>query len=460
MRPLIHPRCLPLWVILAMLAGCGQGASNDGGRSAENTAAHAASDTPTNRIDIPPTVRGNLGITFATVERRRVGATIRMPGAFELQPRARHEYRMTLPGQVELLVDQYQRVRTGDVLYRFRSPQWPELQHEIILGEQQIESARAAIAVAEAKIEEARQRLAALEKRLGALADASLRQADLETQATELRASLPRLEAELGSARTTLANGERTREHALHRASAASGIPEQRLSDEVEHRGATVPAYQTIEWIEVRATHPGLIESLAVTDGAFVEPPAIVISTVDPGRVRFRAMALQADLPRLNGEIVGRIAPPTTPGLPINGAAPARVSIGLEAHPEQRTVTLLAMPDEVRPWMRPGVSAFLEIEAESTDGPALAIPRSAVVKDGITHVFFRRDPGNPNQVIRVEADLGVSDGRWVAVNSGLMLNDEVVLDGVYELKLASEQSGITQKGGHFHADGTFHAEPD
>jgi hypothetical protein len=73
-------------------------------------------------------------------------------------------------------------------------------------------------------------------------------------------------------------------------------------------------------------------------------------------------------------------------------------------------------------------------------------------------VYFRRDPLNPNQAIRMEADMGVDDGRWVAIHSGLMRGDEVVLDGAYELKLATAQSGASQKGGHFHADGTFHGE--
>jgi hypothetical protein len=108
--------------------------------------------------------------------------------------------------------------------------------------------------------------------------------------------------------------------------------------------------------------------------------------------------------------------------------------------------------------MRPGVSAFLEIAAETSGGRALAIPRSAIVKDGITHVFFRRDPKDANKAIRVEADMGVDDGRWVVINSGLALGDEVVLEGAYELKLATAQSGTTQKGGHFHADGSFHGE--
>lgn len=93
---------------------------------------------------------------------------------------------------------------------------------------------------------------------------------------------------------------------------------------------------------------------------------------------------------------------------------------------------------------------------ESTGGPALAIPRSSIVRDGVAHVFFRRDPSDPNKAIRVEADMGVDDGRWVAINSGVAPGDEIVLDGAYELKLASQQDGVVQKGGHVHADGTFH----
>ena len=104
------------------------------------------------------------------------------------------------------------------------------------------------------------------------------------------------------------------------------------------------------------------------------------------------------------------------------------------------------------------MSAFLEIVVEASDGPGLAIPQSAVVRDGITPIFFRRDPNDPNVAIRVEGDLGVSDGRWVVVHSGLRLGDEVVVDGAYELKLATARSGTQQRGGHVHPDGTFHAE--
>lgn len=438
-----------------LLGGCTDSGSQDSSSTSSSEQAEAA---PTNHIDVPATVRRNLGITFAKVERRWVQDTIRIPGAFELQPLARHEYRMTLPGRVQILVDQYQAISPGDVLYRFRSPSWPELQLEIIMGEQAIETARADIDVAHARLQEAERRLQIVRERLETLAEAEFKQAGLEADAAEIEASLPRLRAEVRLAETKLANAEGTREHAIHRASTATGISEQRLSASVEHGGRTVSAYRAIDWIDVAATETGVVEAIAVTDGSFVEAPSIVVSTVDPSKVRFRAMALQADLVRLTNSREARIVPPTTPGLDMGDGIDAEVTIGLEAHPDQRTVTLLATLEESRPWIRPGVSAFLEVVVESTGGPALAIPRAAVVKDGIVHVFFRRDPKDANKVIRLEADLGVSDGRWIALNSGVALNDEVVLNGAYELKLASQQSGVSQKGGHFHADGSFHGE--
>lgn len=441
-----------LLLCVTLIAGC----SPEHAESPVTTQREEATNQPTDRIDIPATVRSNLGITFVPVERRHVASTIRVPGAFELQPLARHEYRMTLSGQVSFEVDQYDSIEPGDLLYRYRSPEWSELQHEIVVGEQAIETSNAKIAVAQAFIDEAEKKIALMRDRLDSLAEASFREASLETEVLQLEATLPRLRAELKQAETELGNAHRTREHALHRASAATGISETALAQLVEHNGETVPAYRLIDWIEVRAIESGVVEHLAVTAGTFAQAATLVLSTVDQSRVRFRAMALQADLIRFDLDSETRIVPPTTPGLRMDDGVSAALTLGVEAHPDQRTATLIAAPVELRPWIRPGVSAFLEVTADSTEGPALAIPRAAIVKDGIVHVFFRRDPMDPNKAIRTEADMGVSDGRWVAINSGLSLNDQIVLDGAFELNLASQQSGGTQKGGHFHADGTFH----
>ena len=81
-----------------------------------------------------------------------------------------------------------------------------------------------------------------------------------------------------------------------------------------------------------------------------------------------------------------------------------------------------------------------------------------MVRDGATPIIFRRDPKNPDKVIRLEADLGTDDGRWIVVKSGVKEGDEIVVAGNFQLLLAT--SGSAAKGGHFHSDGTFHAEGD
>ena len=233
-----------------------------------------------------------------------------------------------------------------------------------------------------------------------------------------------------------------------------------KLLAEAELDGRTVPYYQTVDTFEVKAAQSGYVESLAVTNGAYVEEATLLLTTIDPAKVRFRALGMQGDLSTFTKSSQARIVPPQAGGADINDLVGATLQVGLVADPNARTVTLYAQPEEIRPWIRPGVSAFLEVAADSTGGIVLAIPRSAVVKDGITHVFFKRDPNDANKAIRVEADLGVDDGRWIEVKSEVGPNDEVVLDGAYELKLATAQSGTAQKGGHFHADGTYHAEED
>lgn len=421
---------MPLAALLMGAASCDRGMENSGAAGGE------AAEAPTNRIDIPATVRSNLGITFAKVERRQVADTLRVPGSFELKPLAKHEYRLLLSAQVRFEVDQLDEVRPGDVLFRFQSPQWLELQSRIDL--------------AVASHEQAMLKYEAVAARIEALAKADFKRADLESEATGLETELARQKAELNAALTTaseILNTYGTKEDALG--------PEELLMP-VDMDGRSVPRYRSINWIEAKAIEPGVVESLAITDGSFVDETTRVLTTIDPTEIRFRALGLQSDLKKFDSAVSARIVLHQSSGSDINDGVPAKLTLGLDGHPSERTITLFADPQEPRPWARPGVSAFVEIVTASTGGPVLAIPRSAVVKDGITHVFFRRDPMDPNKAIRVEADLGIDDGRWVEVKSGLGPADEVVLEGAYELKLASSQSNTSQKGGHFHADGTYH----
>jgi multidrug efflux pump subunit AcrA (membrane-fusion protein) len=130
------------------------------------------------------------------------------------------------------------------------------------------------------------------------------------------------------------------------------------------------------------------------------------------------------------------------------------LQLGLTGDTNDRTIDLYVTPEKLSSWARTGVTAQLEIITDSTAESELAIPLAAIQQDGLTPIIFRRNPKNKNEVIRMEADLGLNDGRWVAILSGLRDGDEVVLDGGFQLMLAT--SGSIQKGGHFHSDGTFH----
>ena len=60
---------------------CLQACTDDAGVQQSNESQHV--DMPTNHVLIPPSVQTNLGITFATVERRNVTESLRVPGKFE-----------------------------------------------------------------------------------------------------------------------------------------------------------------------------------------------------------------------------------------------------------------------------------------------------------------------------------------------------------------------------------------
>ena len=452
------------------------------GKEPEAVAPGRTSETPrdpTNRIDIPATVQNNLGITFARAEARYVSRTIRAPGRFELTPQARREYRTMLAGRVELYVAQYEQIERGALLFTLDSPQWRELQERLHETESRLLRANAHVetfgplmAAHEQRHFELTQLVAIWQERVDRLHGSRESGVVTEEEFARVRSELATARAELAEALEKEAelqarkieveaerNAARERfELLIMNAGSVLGIPAESLTEADPSSALGHPRWREIRLVEIRAGRSGVVELIGLTNGSWAAESSLVLTTVQPEAIRFRAMGLQSDLPKFANGATARIVPPQSPGINIGDAVEAELTIGLEAHPEERTITLVASPLEHRPWMRAGVSAFLELVVESSGARALAIPRSAIVKEGITHVFFRRDPADPNKAIRVDADMGVDDGRWVVINSGLALGDEVVLQGAYELKLATTQSGATQKGGHFHADGTFHGD--
>lgn len=465
-----------VWCALGMasaLVGCD--------REPEPAAPREEPPAQTNRIDIPAPVRQNLGITFAKVEARPVERTLRVPGRFELLPTARREYRAMLPGRVELLVEQYERVEAGQPLFTIDSPAWRDLQgqltdavadvdrhttrlasfgplreahrnHETLLGET-VEIRRQRVAQLEAVAEAGGGRQAELNEARGGLTTAQAELAEVLEKEAVLEADEAETRSGLAAARARLA-------FLLDSAGAIVGRSAEELKGAEGEAGK--PLWRTIGTIRVVADEPGVVEALGLTNGAWASEESAVVTVVRPDRLRFVASGLQSDLGRLRDGLEGAVVPPSatkSAGLiPLDEAMPGTLTLGLSADAASRTIELILVPDRLAPWARAGVAAHLEVVTEGTGSPALAVPLGAVQRDGLRPVLFRRDPQDPNKAIRLDADLGLDDGRWVVVRSGLALGDEVVLDGAFQLMLAT--SGTQQQGGHFHADGTFHEAHD
>lgn len=454
---------LPLLPLVAAL-GCG---AND---PAKSSSAKDESEALTNRIAIPEVVRRNLGISFVKVERRRVASTLRVSGTFEHVSTSHADFRAPVAGRVEILVEQYDDVDPGALLYRIHSPEWTDLRTEMAEAER-------AGAQAGRRTEAGRDRVAAIEEEI-ALAEASVARLEKLAEAGGGRAAeLSAARSDLARARSERARAEEERAiaemenirlqargegsgpnarfaQALSRASAWTGLSPERLLERVDAEGGGAPRWRTIEFLEGRAAGHLYVETIEATSGGWVEAGDPILEGVDHTKLIFRALALQSDIGALRDGLSATIVPPQGGSLGLQDTMPATLRLGLDTDPDARLADLLLFPEKLASWARPGVAAHAEVVLDQTAGEETAIPLSCVVSDGLDKIYFLRDRNNPDQAVRVVADLGVDDGRWVAVRSGLKPGDEVVFEGSYELKLTG--AGKANQGGHFHSDGTFH----
>jgi multidrug efflux pump subunit AcrA (membrane-fusion protein) len=110
-------------------------------------------------------------------------------------------------------------------------------------------------------------------------------------------------------------------------------------------------------------------------------------------------------------------------------------------------------PDGILPQ---GLSATAHVQIQESASEEVLLPENCVVIDGLEMIVFRRDPNDPGFVIRTPVELGLRGAGNVEVLAGVLDGDFVVQKGIYQLKQAG--LGRAAQGGHFHADGTWHAE--
>ncbi|MBZ0136793.1 MAG: hypothetical protein K8I27_10510 [Planctomycetes bacterium] len=468
-----------------------------------------AGDVVTNRIDIPPAVVRNLGITFAKAERRKVDRTLRMPGAFESPPEAERNYRTPVSGRVDLKIAQYDRVAVGDEIAVMDSPEWRVMQNELDGLDSELAARRSELVQAQAQCDQAQesvkfypQRIAGYDPQLKAItahiekltvardlwrervteleelvAKGAGRSADLTaarseaagaeaalSEEQEKRAELERartdLEIESQLASITIPALESAVKAAQGRVDAAQRSFDLKLRSGAAQIDLSLEALANDAWrrldaITMKATAPGVVMDLHVTNGELLEGGDSLCHVLDDSRIRFRARGLQSDLGKLRNGLNGRVVPPVGGTLADAEHASGTITLAPGADADSRLVDVLLVPQEAPEWARPGVSGELEIVWDEGAGDELAVPNRALIRDGLDTVMFVRDRTDSNKVIRTVVETGATDGRWTVVYQGVMAGSEVVVEGTYELKLTG--GGKTNVEGHFHADGTFHA---
>ncbi|MBL8898271.1 MAG: HlyD family efflux transporter periplasmic adaptor subunit [Planctomycetes bacterium] len=437
----------------------------------------AASAGPTNRIPIPLDVRRALGLSFVAVERRAVRETLRVPGRFELAPHARHELRASAVGRAELVKAVLEEVAVGDLLARIDAPAWRDLQTEMLAlvhrGRQvEIEQATvvAMLATHEEHHEALEARIALWRARIGEL-EALLREgAGRASDLNDARVAWRTVEGEMAEHHEAVAEQqgrknalldeakalEERRALALAHMAALQGVAVASLLEPVGSAEAARPRWEALPSIEMRAAAPGRVESWGATPGAWVEQGAHLLTVVQPDQLWFRAQAMESDLGVLREGARAELVPPRWDGISPAEKIASELRFGLRATSAERSVELLLHPRAPASWARAGVHAFAEVIVREVQREELAVPLSCILRDEGKPIFFRRDPADPDFAIREEADLGFEDGRWVELLSGVIDGEEIVLDGAFQLLLATASS--MPKGGHFHPDGSFHAD--
>lgn len=472
---------------------------------------------PSAWIDLPQSVRKNLNITFASVEERALQSELEFPGVVVAPEEAFSTHSAPVNGRASFVVGIGDSVQEGQKLGEFYPYHLPELRSAIIDTAMLVNDAEANVARLELQAKELADRRKLLELVSGAagalqyrrssakaaledeeelrkeqirqleelnkagggmatqIADAraamasthsAIREAEAEVAESELEIARIKVEIrdlegeislnaqELASARTGLQLVQGRHLNALLECSKALFTD---ISTLTELDASGVPGWQRVDRGALMASQAGVITE-RVSDGTLVEEGQPLLQL----RVS-RRMVVQFSLPQsgantLSAGMMAHVSPASGAG--INSALNATLRGGVVQDSSARGMVTryAAMADahEAPTWWQPGALVAVRVVTEQSSPTSTVIPADCLIQDGLELVYFLRDPENPDRVMRQVADVGMRTPHFVELKSGVMAGYEVVLQGVYELKLSRQ--GAAAAGGHFHADGTWHPE--
>ncbi len=253
------------------------------------------------------------------------------------------------------------------------------------------------------------------------------------------------------------ATRERERIEALYKQEA---VPEKRLitarSEESLARADLAGAQRRLGTyrqggsggIAIRAPISGTVAAVSVAPGGFVNEGQALFHIADASRLWLEVRVAESDL--------GRIGQPTAAAFSVDGfdktfevsakEGARLVGFGTVIDPVSRTAPLVfefANPDQR---LRIGMAVRANVYSGSADD-AIAVPFASVVDDGGQSVVYVQRGGEAFE--RRAVQLGVRDGDWIEVRSGVAAGERVVSKGAYQVRLAATAPAAMGEG-HVH----------
>ena len=494
-------RCFWGACALFLSVGCGSEPSE--------TPSPAVDQQITNRIQLSPEMMGNLGITFAEVDRGVLQVFLEVPGQLVAPSDRQWTVRAPSAGRVQLRVPRWAVVEPGQVVAELITPDLANLQSALfeILSERQSVAAlreaksselgplksRAAVleqaardavqrhsesevlaeqtlSVAESsakRVEELTRlqqnnalsnrelydaKVAYAASREAALSAATRRddllkrQVDLQLEAVRAKNQVRTQQADMDILQLRGQEVLLVLRRRMDEFSALTGVPVSELA-------SSNSSWQAVDKVELRSPGKGRVVDLLVGGGEWVGNAQPILQVVDPTELVFRGQVPESDLGRIPRETAVTILPAVEGSPAIDSELSELLPV---ADAVARTIQIEARIPNPDAGLPTGLSAVARVLLRSKARPEVLIPESCVARDGLEWVVFRRDPAEPGTVVRLPVEVGDRAGEIVEVISGLLEGDKIVQQGVHQLVHAG--LGRTPPGFHIHADGTSHAD--
>jgi cobalt-zinc-cadmium efflux system membrane fusion protein len=183
--------------------------------------------------------------------------------------------------------------------------------------------------------------------------------------------------------------------------------------------------------------------------GEYLPAEKSVFTILDGSQVFIEARVPETDVANLSEAKAATYELPGELGQfqPITDAGRGRlISVGIQVDPATHTLPVVYEVQNTESRLRVGQFVSLHVETRRVED-GIAVPESAIVDEAGQPVAFVQLSGETFE--KRELTLGVRDGNWVQVVSGLKEGERVVVKGAGVIRLASV-SNVIPAHGHAH----------